>query len=1837
MRGASSAVRSMDGATGDRGAALGTRRVLADSFCFGGSGASSVVHGLSRRVLVAVACALLGVVSGLFASSAWALKYYDSTLGGQSASAAGVPPSPAGSAYGGSFSSSSPGASDIAVNNPAVATDGASRAGWVYVVDRANNRVQAFDQNRVFQWAIGRDVIASTINEHQNLKVTATGGQFRLEFNGQTTGDLAFGVPASGGSGATASVQNALRALTSINGANVNVTGGPGSASGSTPYVISFVGTLAAANQPAVTVQPATAALAGTATVSTIVDGTNAVPGDLGVALEKCTAAFHCKAGVVGSLGGEFNGVQGIDIDQTTGDFFVWERNTNARIQQFDEDGGFIRAFGWDVVASGIGDTGGFETCNATTGAVCKAGVTATNFGTANPGQFGSTTANQAKGIATAPPGAPNAGQLYVADPGSCRIQRFTIPDTTSDTVNAGTPFGLPSEAGAAVEDDRVCTTSGLPPVPSPGFPRDIAVDANGVVYASASNSAGGSAMVKRFDTTAPGPGAFLSTISVVGADNHLGDGGGLTTGLEVDPASDHLLIARSAALGIVELDLTDKPATVDPSYVVDRHLLGLGADPLALGVGGGRYFMSTSTNVAGTGSGQRILVLDDDGVEPDPVVTINPATGVGSSTATFGGHVDPVITTIFQTSYRWQVSKDGVSWTDVTNDALVGGNGFTPQTVSASVTGLEPNTLYRVRIRTTRSPAAGLAFSSEMIFHTDPEPPTTQTRPAQHVSDVSAQLIGNLNPGGLTTSYWFEWGDNNYGNITPAPAGTATGGLDRLVGETISGLVPERVYHYRLCAQNSMTATKICGTDVTFTTNAAAAAPAGRSYEIVTAPDKASRRGAHLTRPGLDFSRIETGLPSMGGDRFAASYFAQPADADAGYGYTINEQEYEVRSRSSDRWSGQAVVNIAPSRGMAIAAAGPVTWSGDLGTSTWGLGTGSGVLTAEEGSEHGSLFVKVLGDDGGPRGGGWYQWLDSNWATALGAGLWVTRMDDGGERLIAQSMAPAVPSLFRDVIPADGGLSPDGLTPSQTAGRAVFMGYPEHDWRPADLVNECTGSGGSATLVLSRDDGGTKSGPAGSWSLSGFIVNAGSTTVGAISGSTINVRVGHYVFGSGIPAGARVVSVDSESQFTISVPATAQTIGLTGGQDTAALANDTISARPCEQGSPTDARGANFEVQGRLGGSNAMTMSDDGDRVFFVSPDPSVAEGRDVCEAGDLAVGGGTACPAQLFVRQFDDAGNATVRWLSRPEDAMLEDESGDPQMSPVALGTGVAFEGASRDGSVVYFRTDAPLTEDDPNGGLDPLVEASPNSWDLYRYDLGTDNNADPASGDPGDRLTRITAGPTGTADPNTNCTVIATAGPQDDNCWGTPNSAASNTEPNGEGAVVRFLSDDGERAYIVTAAAIPGADNNPPEGGLTTPTSADDQVNVSTRNLYVYDATKSGASAYEFIARIPFTLLSRLDACASFSASTLGPQGDVIGGGAAISSGGGGQGCVHGSGAGDGIVFSTTGQLASDDVDAAGDVYVYDASTDALTRLSAPSPGDQAYVCGRTDKGEVTARCNGDLGFAPPPHPRGGPGLAGQRHWNVAQDGQGRLTDVFFETRLSLVSGDGNIAENDVFGGMDVYRWRRADGRLSLVSPGMTDGDSAFYTGSSLDGRDVFFWTEQRISPWEIDESDPDIYNATTRDPLPGPPPPPIVCDVLAYACQGGGTGSVAVDAKTPSTSSDGNAVSERRSLSVAGLTAKARRRAARSGVLALRVRSTGAGKVTAVAKGRIGKRTRQVARSSVQATGVGTMQLRLRLSSAARSVLSRGRSLRLAVDVSSPGVRSRSMTVLLERSR
>jgi autotransporter-associated beta strand protein len=119
----------------------------------------------------------------------------------------------------------------------------------------------------------------SPVSEVQLLTINGSSGSFTLSFLGQTTGLLPFNVPANGGVGPTASIQNALQALSTIGAGNVTVVS---AGTGNNAFLITFTGTLANANQPLLVVGSNTA-LVGTPVV-TVQDGSSvgtAIAGDL--------------------------------------------------------------------------------------------------------------------------------------------------------------------------------------------------------------------------------------------------------------------------------------------------------------------------------------------------------------------------------------------------------------------------------------------------------------------------------------------------------------------------------------------------------------------------------------------------------------------------------------------------------------------------------------------------------------------------------------------------------------------------------------------------------------------------------------------------------------------------------------------------------------------------------------------------------------------------------------------------------------------------------------------------------------------------------------------------------------------------------------------------------------------------------------------------------------------------------------------------------------------------------------------------------------------------------------------------------------------------------------------------------------------------------------------------------------------------------------------------------------------------------------------------------------------------------------------------------------------
>jgi Trypsin/Fibronectin type III domain len=132
------------------------------------------------------------------------------------------------------------------------------------------------------------------------------------------------------------------------------------------------------------------------------------------------------------------------------------------------------------------------------------------------------------------------------------------------------------------------------------------------------------------------------------------------------------------------------------------------------------------------------------------------------------------------------------------------------------SVTGLSPSTTYYYRVRAYNG--NGTSGNSNVVSVTTLSPigpPIAITKPAT-VWDYSVDLNGTVNPHGLSTTVYFQYGRTiNYGSRTPNQ--TKTGNGYQHVSAILFGLSSHTTYHFRIVASNSR-GTRYGG-DKTFTT----------------------------------------------------------------------------------------------------------------------------------------------------------------------------------------------------------------------------------------------------------------------------------------------------------------------------------------------------------------------------------------------------------------------------------------------------------------------------------------------------------------------------------------------------------------------------------------------------------------------------------------------------------------------------------------------------------------------------------------------------------------------------------------------------------------------------------------------------------------------------------------------------------------------------------------------------------------------------------------------------------------------------------------------------------
>jgi hypothetical protein len=147
-------------------------------------------------------------------------------------------------------------------------------------------------------------------------------------------------------------------------------------------------------------------------------------------------------------------------------------------------------------------------------------------------------------------------------------------------------------------------------------------------------------------------------------------------------------------------------------------------------------------------------------------------------------------------------------------------GFGLTAVSTNLWLTGLEPGVTYHYCAAATSD--AGTNCGPDQSVITTP----AVTLPAVAITAIQATLRGAVNPNGLETLAWFEWGaTTNYGAFTAVS--TLSGGSQLLpLSAAITGLQPGATYHYRTDSYNDLGLAQ--GVDQTFTTANLAAAITG-------------------------------------------------------------------------------------------------------------------------------------------------------------------------------------------------------------------------------------------------------------------------------------------------------------------------------------------------------------------------------------------------------------------------------------------------------------------------------------------------------------------------------------------------------------------------------------------------------------------------------------------------------------------------------------------------------------------------------------------------------------------------------------------------------------------------------------------------------------------------------------------------------------------------------------------------------------------------------------------------------------------------------------------------
>lgn len=574
--------------------------------------------------------------------------------------------------------------------------------------------------------------------------------------------------------------------------------------------------------------------------------------------------------GPSGTGAGTFANVQGVTVDQASGDVFVYDDSEGGHVYKFDAAGEPVdfSALGTNAIA-GVGDA-----------------------------------LTDEEELAVDSSSGPDAGDVYVANNSEVRI--YSAAGALLGTLSGGEMRGVAVDASGAVYVGiypagtvrryvpTVNPVSNANEVSSVGGVQgvcNVAADSEGNLYAA--NYEGGVTRYEAFQFGSPvGTGTlidgagrtlvvdqstntlFVNEVNALAeydaSGNLLGRSGvgqiNNSFGIAVDSAKNELyapsqgrvmVFGRGVLLPTVSSgeasEVTNSSATIggsiNPEGTATTYQFQYGAStsygsvtpgtPQSVGSDSTVHELSAHLTglLLGTTYHYRLLAINSNGTDygPDttfktdgPSVESESAGKTAQNSVVVEAQIEPnALDAHYQVEYGTS-ERYGLTTAPVDMGASV-------HTVAEELKGLQVNTTYHYRFVASNS--EGTTYGPDQTVSTTPAA-RIENESGSDATDTEATLRASVDDFGQASTYDYEYGTNtSYGSVTSTRSLAGVTNPAPAMAE-ISGLRPETTYHFRIVTSNEFGT--VAGTDVSFSTapSSFSGLPDGRGYEKVSPND---------------------------------------------------------------------------------------------------------------------------------------------------------------------------------------------------------------------------------------------------------------------------------------------------------------------------------------------------------------------------------------------------------------------------------------------------------------------------------------------------------------------------------------------------------------------------------------------------------------------------------------------------------------------------------------------------------------------------------------------------------------------------------------------------------------------------------------------------------------------------------------------------------------------------------------------------------------------------------------------------------------------------------------